>query len=81
MASVYPGKNLKIPDTGLVLVHLKNFGRVKYFETFFFQKQKQEILSILHYLFDSDAVEQRLAGKGFNQWHSIHLGELDAGLL
>jgi len=59
-------KNLKIPDTGLV-VHLKNFGRVKVFRRTFTNVAERYIT----YLFDSDAVEQ-ISRQEFNQWHSIH---------
>jgi len=60
-------KNLKIPDTGLV-VHLKNFGRVKVFRSTNVAERYY-----ITYLFDSDAVEQ-ISRQEFNQWHSIHWG-------
>ncbi len=62
-------KNLKIPDTGLV-VHLKNFGRVKVFRRTFKNEAERYYIT---YLFDSDAVEQ-ISRQEFNQWHSIHWG-------
>ena len=62
-------KDLKIPDTGLV-VHLKNFGRVKVFRRTFKNEAERYYIT---YLFDSNAVEQ-ISQQEFNQWHSIHWG-------
>lgn len=62
-------KNLEIPKAGLV-VHLKNFGRVKVFRRTFTNVTERYYIA---YLPDSDATEQ-ISREKFNQWHSIHWG-------
>lgn len=62
-------KNLEIPDGGLV-VHLKNFGRVKVFQRTFKNESERYYIT---YLPDTNATEQTSQQK-FNQWHSIHWG-------
>lgn len=62
-------KNLEIPDGGLV-VHLKNFGRVKVFRRSFKNEAERYYIT---YLLDSDATKQ-ITRQDFNQWHSIHWG-------
>jgi len=62
-------KNLEIPNSGLV-VHLKNFRRVKVFQRTF--KNEVERYYIV-YLTDSDATEQ-ITSQEFNERRSIHWG-------
>jgi hypothetical protein len=62
-------KNLEIPNGGL-MVHLKNFGRVKVFQrTFKNESERYYITS----LFNTNTTEQ-ISQQEFNQWHSIHWG-------
>lgn len=62
-------KNLEIPDGGL-MVHLKNFGRVKVFQRTFKNESERYYIT---YLPDTNATEQTSQQK-FDQWHSIHWG-------
>lgn len=62
-------KDLEIPDSGLV-VHLKNFGRVKVFRRTFKNETERYYIT---YLTDMDAT-QEISRQEFNQWHSVHWG-------
>jgi hypothetical protein len=72
--SVQPGvynqvQELPIPDNGLV-VHLKNFGRVKVFRKTFKNEVERYYIVLLPY---SEEIEQ-LTYYDFKQLHSIHWG-------
>ncbi len=62
-------QNLEIPDQGLV-IHLKNFGRVKVFRRIFKNEAERYYIT---YLPNSDATEQ-VSRQEFNESHSIHWG-------
>jgi len=62
-------KNLEIPSQGLV-IHLKNFGRVKVFRRIFKNEAERYYIT---YIANSDATEQ-ISRQEFNGWHSIHWG-------
>ncbi len=62
-------KNLEMLDQGLV-IHLKNFGRVKVFRRIFKNEAERYYITFLP---NSDATEQ-ISRQEFNLWHSIHWG-------